>query len=267
MAKVDVWMPVFIGSYLADTMHLTTEQHGAYFLLLMYGWRMEGKIPADEAAQASICRLSPPAWKKIRPILKPFFVERNNQWTQKRQMEELGKAESRRESAKVNGERGGRPKGNRAHNPEITGRLTGGFVEGIPTDNPEHNRAHNPQKSSSPSPSDPPYSPPHDLPRTEFQNSTEAMYRAFGIDTPSHRDHEAMYGVWLELVQWKADVPELARRVARYRTNHPGYPVTPKAILNNWHSLKADEKPWRPRQQTEPAENMTDAERMGWQLD
>jgi uncharacterized protein YdaU (DUF1376 family) len=76
-------MPVYIGDYLADTMHLSTEQHGAYLLLLFSLWRRP-TLPDDDAALAKICGLRESAWLKIRKVMTEFFVIKDGCWTHKR---------------------------------------------------------------------------------------------------------------------------------------------------------------------------------------
>lgn len=73
MAKIDTWMPVYIGDYLADTGELTTEEHGAYLLLMFHYWR-KGPLPSDERRLASISGLSGDAWSIAWAMLKDFFV-------------------------------------------------------------------------------------------------------------------------------------------------------------------------------------------------
>ena len=62
-SKPDIWMPVYVGDYLADTCHLNAEEHGCYFLMLMHQWRVghfsEQSIPAitrgaSSTAQAAV---------------------------------------------------------------------------------------------------------------------------------------------------------------------------------------------------------------------
>lgn len=91
MADVDAWMPLWIGAYLADTMHLSTEQHGAYLLLIMHHWR-HGPLPDDDEELATIARLPLPAWKKMRPKIGAFFRVVDGIWTHKRVEQEKSDA-------------------------------------------------------------------------------------------------------------------------------------------------------------------------------
>src|ERR1700761_515108 len=72
-------MPLYIGDYLADTMHLSTQQHGAYLLLLFHLWR-RGTLPDDDGALAKITGLSGSVWANTRPVLAEFFKIQDGQW-------------------------------------------------------------------------------------------------------------------------------------------------------------------------------------------
>lgn len=103
-------MPWHIGKYLADTMHLTTEQHGAYLLLLAAGWMRHGQLPSDDAQLAAIARLPLKRWLAMRPVISAFFTVSPDGWSQKRQIEELGKAIALTNARSEAGKKGGRPK-------------------------------------------------------------------------------------------------------------------------------------------------------------
>jgi uncharacterized protein YdaU (DUF1376 family) len=91
--KSDVWMPLYVTDYLADTMHLNTEQHGAYCLLLMSAWKSGGMLPNDPDQLMAITRLTQQKWKISERILSHFFVVSGEFWTQKRVVMELEKAQ------------------------------------------------------------------------------------------------------------------------------------------------------------------------------
>lgn len=97
--KTDAWMPLWIGAYLADTMRLTTIQHGAYLLLLMAYWREELPLPDDDEELRAITKTERAEWKKMRPVLAKFFVVANSVWWHKRVEEELAAAKVRASKA------------------------------------------------------------------------------------------------------------------------------------------------------------------------
>lgn len=71
--KVDIWMPLSIGDYLADTSHLNTTQHGAYLLMLMHYWR-KGPLPNNPETLANITKLSIDAWSIHQAVLMEFYI-------------------------------------------------------------------------------------------------------------------------------------------------------------------------------------------------
>ena len=101
-SKVDIWMPLYVADYLSATSRLTTEQHGAYLLLLMDYWK-NGPPPDDDGVLAQITRLSPAAWSNARTMLQAFFQVQSGHWSHHRVDDELAKANHNKE---VNSKRG-----------------------------------------------------------------------------------------------------------------------------------------------------------------
>lgn len=94
---IDIWMPLFIGDYLADTMHLTTTGHGAYLLILMAYWKNGGPLPDNDVYLAGIAKLSPSDWQATRLMVASFFKVRSGFWIQERADREILQAKVRRE--------------------------------------------------------------------------------------------------------------------------------------------------------------------------
>jgi len=90
--SVRKWMPIWIGDYLAETGHLTTQQHGAYLLMLMHYWNTQKPMPDVDGTLAMIARLPVKAWKKDRPVIAPFFQIVDGQWFHSELVREINKA-------------------------------------------------------------------------------------------------------------------------------------------------------------------------------
>ena len=84
------WMPLYVADYLADTMHLSTAQHGAYLLLIMHYWRA-GSLPQDDETLARIVRATAAEWSSMRPTISALF---DDGWRHKRIERELDEADT-----------------------------------------------------------------------------------------------------------------------------------------------------------------------------
>lgn len=83
-------MRLWTDSYLADTTHLTTIEHGAYLLLLMAAWRGKSHtLPNDDKLLAKYSRLHIRQWRRIRPTLEPFFQIEGGLWLNGRLLDEI----------------------------------------------------------------------------------------------------------------------------------------------------------------------------------
>lgn len=104
-------LPLWTDAYLGDTTHLTTIEHGAYLLLLMTAWRTRDcALPDDDRLLARYARLNAQQWKRIRPILEPFFLIESGVWRQGRLTDERGAVERHRLQQSEKGKAGAQAK-------------------------------------------------------------------------------------------------------------------------------------------------------------
>ena len=97
--KTDAWMPLWIGDYLADTQHLSRDEHGGYMLLLIAYWRTASPLPDDDKRLCAIVKATPREWKTLRQTLAEFFSVVGGVWIHKRVERELAESRRRKESA------------------------------------------------------------------------------------------------------------------------------------------------------------------------
>lgn len=72
-------MPFDFASYLADTTHLSTTEHGAYILILGAMWRSpDGHIEGDDKYLARVAKLPLDKWKRIASTMRALLSIRSN---------------------------------------------------------------------------------------------------------------------------------------------------------------------------------------------
>jgi uncharacterized protein YdaU (DUF1376 family) len=90
-------IPLFGDAYLADTHHLTLEEHGAYLKLLMIAWRMDDcALPDDDARLALMLGCTAAKWAKLKPAVMAFWQLSDKGWQQGRLSKERKFVEEKR---------------------------------------------------------------------------------------------------------------------------------------------------------------------------
>lgn len=78
------YIQLYVADYLADTAHLSTEEHGAYILLIFNYWQRGQALNNIKERLGSICKLTPEAWERVKPTLAEFFQIEGDVWFHQR---------------------------------------------------------------------------------------------------------------------------------------------------------------------------------------
>jgi uncharacterized protein YdaU (DUF1376 family) len=98
--KVDIWMPLYIGDYLADTSHLDAQRSGAYLHLLMRYWRKGPLVDDMELLMETAKLRGKDATSILQALLEEFFTkDEDGFWHQSRQDREREKWQGKKAKA------------------------------------------------------------------------------------------------------------------------------------------------------------------------
>lgn len=109
------FMQFYVADYLGDTRHLTTEQHGAYLLLLFTMWRSDGRLSNDPRKLARVTGCTVSRWSKISADVMAFFEVQGDEIVNRRLTLELEKAQEKSIKRAQAGTRGGNAKALKTH--------------------------------------------------------------------------------------------------------------------------------------------------------
>ncbi len=119
--ETGAWMPMYWGDYFGDTMHLTTEEHGAYLLLIGTYWRRGKPLPDDDYYLSRAVGVSKYRWKNFRKTLVGFFqlvdTKDGRVWKHKRLEKEILRSIARLTQARAAGVASAIARGQRADQP------------------------------------------------------------------------------------------------------------------------------------------------------
>jgi len=100
-AGLTIWTDAYIG----DTTHLTLQEHGAYFKLLLIAWRSPGCcLPDDDKRLSIMLGVTLKVWLRLKPVIMEFWKLEDGLYYQGRLTREREKveAQSRKGAAAAN---------------------------------------------------------------------------------------------------------------------------------------------------------------------
>lgn len=102
-------LPIWTDAFIADTLHLTAEETGAYFMLLLCAWRSpDCALPNDDTDLCRFARSTPRRWTKIRDRVMRFWTLEDGHWKQKRlskvRVDVTRNVDQKRHAGKLGGE-------------------------------------------------------------------------------------------------------------------------------------------------------------------
>lgn len=134
-------IPLWTDAYIADTAHLTNEEHGVYLRLLMFAWRSPGCcLPDNDKRLALMVGVSAYKWQSLRATMQQFFTIKDGTWTQKRLQRERDFLERQSEKNRAAAEARWKPKAlktkDAANADASLGDMPNGCVADAPTPTP-----------------------------------------------------------------------------------------------------------------------------------
>ena len=75
------YMQFHVAEYLADTTHLSTEEHGAYLLLIFNYWQRGKPLDNTKGRLSNVVRMSNERWNEVSAVLSEYFEIDHNIWT------------------------------------------------------------------------------------------------------------------------------------------------------------------------------------------
>jgi len=122
MASAIPYMPFYPSDYLSDTQHLTTQEHGAYFLLILNYWQRGCPLEDNDRKLSSIVKMDQFDWAEVRLSLEEFFEIKGGLWHHKRVDLELRRVKARATKASTAGKASARKRLNINDNPTVVQR-------------------------------------------------------------------------------------------------------------------------------------------------